>query len=90
MGQQGWESDAGEEGMKIVGSKQVKIHCRDCRAVSPPFRITLQKESVADDVGEFVWRDKDLPEGWQGEDEAELYDTTIYGYCPKHRWPAEA
>ena len=75
--------------VKIVGSKRVKIHCRDCRAVSVPFRITLQKENVSDDVGGFVWRDSELPKGWQVEDDAELYDTTIYGYCPKHQWPPE-
>lgn len=70
--------------MKFAGSKQAKIQCCECLELSEPFRVWLWREDKNDDAGVFFWKDGDLPKDWEMEDEVELYDDIVYGYCPKH------
>lgn len=67
--------------MKLQGSRQARIQCVECSRVSESFRVWLYEEE-----GEslFDLKDSCMPKGWQIEDEVELDDDLICGYCPKH------
>ena len=67
--------------MKLQGSKTAKIQCIECSEVSWSFRVWLYEEE-----GEslFNLNESALPQDWQIEDEAELDDDLVSGYCPIH------
>jgi len=67
--------------MKLQGSKTAKIQCIECGEVSNSFRVWLYEEE-----GEslFDFPESNLPQGWQMEDETELDDGLVAGYCPAH------
>ncbi len=69
--------------MGLCGSKTVVINCVECGLESPKLRVTL-----VDTGKECLFYEKGIPEGWEIEEETELWDDPenyVLGYCPKHR-----
>lgn len=58
------------------------IQCLECQNVSATFRVYLYDDE--DDVAMFNVKDEDIPIGWDIEDEAELDDNLVCGFCPEH------
>lgn len=63
--------------MKLSGSRMILVECYDCDAISAKFRIYLE--------GDSQFNSSDWPQGWDIPDEAELFDSVVYGYCPEHK-----
>jgi hypothetical protein len=70
--------------MKLAGSKIIRIQCRDCSALSKPFRVILMKDVESEDDRVFIWEDADFPEGWEIPEDEGLFEDIVYGYCPDH------
>lgn len=70
--------------MKLQGSKTTHIVCCECNTASPTFRVTLYEED-----GERLWIEKQLPSGWETDEEAGFWDDPegefVMGFCPLHR-----
>ena len=74
--------------IRLQGSKIVQIECRDCSALSPPFRVYFYDEYTDkhDIHPEHYWEAKSPPEEWEVEEEEDLEENgKIWGYCPTHR-----
>lgn len=76
--------------MKLRGSGIARLVCIECQAESEPFRVTLGEEE-GDNLyyhnlyyhNLYYPSPKTFPVGWQVDDEEELWNGMIFGFCPK-------